>query len=340
MITETHLETLPKIPASAGLSFRPLRDAADYPALARIINAANLADHVEEVESVEEVANEFAHLANCDPATDVLVVEVDGSPVGFSRVWWRLGDSGERLYWHLAYLDPAWRRRGIGQALLAWNEARLRAIAAGHAQAGAAYFQVWTQDTAQGKNALLEQAGYRPVRYFHFMQRKGLDDLPAAPLPDGVELRPVEPGHLRKVWEAKEDAFADHWGHTPGTEADFQRWAGEPSNDLGLWAVTWDGERVAGTALGYIFAQDNEHYGFRRGEVYYVGVRRDLRGRGLGRALLVACLRLLRGRGMTEAVLGVDSDSPTGALRLYESAGFRTISQDRVLRKPFGPGGI
>jgi ribosomal protein S18 acetylase RimI-like enzyme len=59
------------------------------------------------------------------------------------------------------------------------------------------------------------------------------------------------------------------------------------------------------------------------------------RGHGLGRDLIVASLLALQRRGMTEAVLGVDSDSLTGALRLYETTGFRTIARDMVMRKPF-----
>ena len=35
-------------------------------------------------------------------------------------------------------------------------------------------------------------------------------------------------------------------------------------------------------------------------------------------------------RGMTEAALGVDSESLTGALRVYESVGFRAVRRDAI----------
>ena len=44
---------------------------------------------------------------------------------------------------------------------------------------------------------------------------------------------------------------------------------------------------------------------------------------GLTRALLLEGMRALRRRGCTHLVLGVDSQNPTGAMRLYESVGFR-----------------
>jgi ribosomal protein S18 acetylase RimI-like enzyme len=36
---------------------------------------------------------------------------------------------------------------------------------------------------------------------------------------------------------------------------------------------------------------------------------------------------------MTEAALGVDAENPSGALRLYESVGFRVVKQMGIYRK-------
>jgi predicted N-acetyltransferase YhbS len=94
------------------------------------------------------------------------------------------------------------------------------------------------------------------------MQRKGLDNLPEAPLPAGVELRPVQPEHLRLIWDAKEEAFADHWGHTLKSEADYQSWSNDPGHDFDLWIVAWDGDQVIGTSLSYIYPEDNARFGF------------------------------------------------------------------------------
>ena len=70
-----------------------------------------------------------------------------------------------------------------------------------------------------------------------------------------------------------------------------------------------------------------------RGLVDNLGVRRPWRKRGLGRALLVASLRGLRERGQTEVALGVDAENLSGALRLYESVGFRPIDHGMVMTK-------
>jgi mycothiol synthase len=333
----------PALPAVPGLVFRPLAGPEDYAAIADVVNAGNAADLIEETASAAELANDFAHQTAFDPQADGLVVEAAGRLVGYAHVWVRLTDSGEGLYRHRGFLRPEWRRRGIGAALWRWAEARLRAIAADPASswprppAGAPRcLEMVAEDTAPGKAALAERHGYQPVRYFFFMQRPNLDDLPAASLPAGLEWRPATPELQRAIWEAKEDAFAAHWGHTAKTESDYQAWAHSPLNEPGLWVVAWDPAlgQIAGISLNAVNEGDNARYGFKRGWVSSLGVRAPWRRRGLGQALLVESLRRLQVRGMTEAVLGVDAENPTGALRLYRGVGFQVLNQDAVFRKP------
>ena len=58
-----------------------------------------------------------------------------------------------------------------------------------------------------------------------------------------------------------------------------------------------------------------------------LGVVRDARGRGLAPALLTAVLRATQEAGLERVVLDVDTESPTGALGLYESVGFVPTSR-------------
>jgi ribosomal protein S18 acetylase RimI-like enzyme len=53
-----------------------------------------------------------------------------------------------------------------------------------------------------------------------------------------------------------------------------------------------------------------------------LGTRRGFRGRGLGRAMLLSGLSQLKQSGVETALLGVDSQNPSGALQLYKSVGF------------------
>ncbi|MCI0475658.1 MAG: hypothetical protein L0Y55_05380, partial [Anaerolineales bacterium] len=73
-------------PAILGLTFRRFRGPADYPAMVAILNACNVADHLDYINTVEEIAFVFAHLTNCDPARDMLFAEMNGETIAFSRV--------------------------------------------------------------------------------------------------------------------------------------------------------------------------------------------------------------------------------------------------------------
>ncbi|MEM9185548.1 MAG: N-acetyltransferase [Planctomycetota bacterium] len=62
----------------------------------------------------------------------------------------------------------------------------------------------------------------------------------------------------------------------------------------------------------------------RHGGIQNVGVVAEHRGRGLGRALLCAALLGFRQAGLRRAYLEVTAEN-AGAVRLYQSAGFRRI---------------
>ena len=78
--------SVPGAPAIAGLAFRRFRGEADYPVMGAILDACNVADRLDYINTVEEIAWVFAHLWNCDPVRDMLFAEVDGETVAFSRV--------------------------------------------------------------------------------------------------------------------------------------------------------------------------------------------------------------------------------------------------------------
>ncbi len=321
-----------------GLTLRRFRGTRDLPAMVSVVNRSEQADGMDYVLTIEQMANRFAHLTNTDPYQDLVLIEVSGELVGYNSVRWWQELEGTRIYFHYGFLLTEWRGRGIEEVMLDYGERRLRQIAASHPADVPRFFSTYAFKTQQDKIALLRRWGYEPVRHFYEMIRDGLDDLPPAPLPPGLEVRPVEPDQYRAIWEANEEAFRDHWGYGEKEEEDYQRWLGDPQLAPDLWQVAWDGDQIAGVALNSIDEEENAAYNRKRGYVEDLSVRRPWRGRGLGRALLVRSLALFRERGMTEAVLGVDTENPTGALRLYESVGFRPLKESASYRKPLQEG--
>ena len=111
---------LPGQPDIRGLRFRRFRGREDYPGMAAANQAARDAASIEEVISEASVANTYEHLVNCDPRTDLVIVERAERIVGYARVEWRDLTDGTRQYFSICLLHPTERGQGIGGALLAW----------------------------------------------------------------------------------------------------------------------------------------------------------------------------------------------------------------------------
>jgi GNAT superfamily N-acetyltransferase len=326
---------MPDAPAIDGLAFRLFRGESDYPHMVAIDNASFAAGGFEFVGSVEEMANEFAHSDRFDPARDVLLAEVDGQPVGYTNVNHSINDDGEQILWFGGFVLPEWRGMGIGTAFIRWNERRLREIAAEHPHAGPRYMQTWSARSMPDRTAFVADEGFDVVRYGYQMIRPLSEPIPGLPLPDGIEVRSVTVEHYRAIWEARNEAFRDHWGHREGTENDYQRFLSWPLAQPEYWQVAWDvaTNEVAGQVQVTIFARDNERFGLKRGFTDPIFVRRPYRKRGLAKALIARALRVLEEAGMEEATLFVDAQNPSGALKLYEDMGYRVYRETFTYRR-------
>lgn len=316
-----------------GLRFRPYAGEADLAEFVRIDNAESDADRLPERTTVEELAAHFSHAsASFDVARDVTLAELDGRVVAVAMRAAVDTTDGLREYRLDGMVDPAYRRHGIGGALLAENERLARELLALE-RPDFPVLGSWTGETQLGDSALLEAAGFERVRWFFDMVRPDLDDVPAIPLPDGLVIRPIDDSMARQVWKADIEAFADHWGGFDHSEEQLQRWLSSPSTDLSIWLVAFDGDEIAGGVINSIDAAQNEAMGYRRGWLSSVFTRRPWRRRGLARALIASSLALHRERGMTSAALGVDADNPSGALGLYEDMGFTVNYRASAWRK-------
>jgi mycothiol synthase len=330
---DTWLE-LEGAPSIEGLRFRrPRGDDGDYEATAELIAAANRVDEILWVPTARQLREEVESSTGIDPATDIVLAEIGGRVIGDAAVE-RVMRDGVATYEMNGHVHPDLRRRGIGRALLGVNLRRAIERAAAEPAGQVAIARSHVEETETGHRALMAAHGFEPIRWFFLMRRPTGAAVPDAPLPDGVELRPVTPDQHRTIFEAEREAFLDHWAAREQTEEDFQLTFGRSELDTNLWVVAWDGDEVAGVVQNWIWAEENAALGVARGWLEHISVRRPWRRRGLGRAITAESLRRLAAAGMTEAMLGVDADNPTGALGLYEGLGFEVDQRSQVYRRP------
>ena len=236
-------------------------------------------------------------------------------------------------------LDPSRDDDIAATWLIDWAVARARQALA-KAPAGASV--IHTQGAYQSLPQLigtLEDAGFSYARSFLRMMIE-MSELPPAPSwPDGIVVRPMVAGDDdRAAVAAIRDAFQDHWGHveTPFEEdlEEWKQWIHEDEDfDTDLWFLAMDGDEIAGFCQCYPVVGDDPKVGL----VDELGVRRPWRGRGIASALLQHAFRAFYQRGKPIVELGVDSQSPTGATRLYDKAGMVPVWANNVYEMELKP---
>ncbi len=316
------------------LVYRGFRGHTDFQLMVDIIEGSKDADGAEWATSVEQTTNDYKHLHNCDPYTDMVFAEVDGQTVGYGRCWWNEQLDGIRVYNFFAHLLPEWRNRGIRRTMLHKLETRLRQIASEHLSEQQKFLQAWSSDTETHWTDLLEDEEYEIVRYGLEMVRPDWENIPDCPIPEGIEIRSGTLAEWRQIWEAAREAFRDHWGAFEWSEEMFDRGEDDPTFYPPLWRVAWAGDEVAGGVLNFIDKSENEEYGRKRGYTETIFVRRPWRKQGLAQALIAHSFAALKEAGMEEAALGMDADNISGALHLYRKMGFQENKRFITYRKP------
>jgi len=271
-VTQIAVQDAPPVP---GIRFRHYRGEEDHPGMLRVYMAVHDHDGLEEVLTLDQLKLNYATLVNCDPERDMVLAEVDGEVVAYARVYWNALVDGGRSYENFGFVDPAWRRRGIGAALHRRNEARLREIAADHGDVAPKWLGSEGNDADLGNSALLLGNGYAAARFFYDMVAPSLEGIVVPTMPDGIEVRRVARDQYRTIWLASAEAFRDHWGQEEWTDADWTRFDADPDNaDPRFWRIGWAGDEVAGVVTTTVPVEENERFGRDRAYVANVSVRR------------------------------------------------------------------
>jgi mycothiol synthase len=262
-------------------------------------------------------------------ATDTRLVETGGQVVAWGRTWHNpSGVREERAYLDGA-VDPAHRGRGIGTALITWQVERateqLRAATATLPR----YLRAQAYDFEESAGRLYRRHGLMPVRYLDELLRP-LDDLPPVDPPPGIEVGGWQTSLSEEIRNMYNEAYVDNWGSTPLDRPAWEYELGSSGVRLDLSPLAIDGGRVIGASLNAHFPEDVEVTGRRDGWIHKLAVSRSHRGRGIASALIGASLAAFRGAGFDHAMLGVDTENPSGAHHLYQRLGFRPVARSIV----------
>lgn len=222
-------------------------------------------------------------------------------------------------------VEPAFRRRGLGRGLVEEGLAIERERGRPNLLVGA------LPDDVPGRAFLVATGFAYHSTLWDLDLPPGAAAAPPA-WPDGLAARTIDRTRDLPAFVALFNAaFADHATPLQLDQALIEEdWADSPFRDEDLLLL----EDASGALAGFS-ATEPKHTddGVEpRGEIWTIGVRPELQGRGLGRQLLRWGIGHLREAGVETVFLSVNARNPR-ALGLYESEGFvRTATRDRWAR--------
>jgi len=313
---------VPILPADLNLTYSPAA-VADAAELSELFNKIADADATPERLSERSMRHELE--SYFDPLEErALVVRDDGEAiVAYATVYSRRAESDEMRAYVNVYVTPEWRERGLEDSLTDW------AISVGtDALADAAvesrFVCAWLYKSQKEASARFAARGFTPVRHWWEMER--LLNLPIRTQPaDGFEVAPWTEEHDEAARLVHNAAFADHWGSTPIDQDDWKKqMIDNPSLIRDRSYVALAGGEVVGYATVEEYPEDWAAAGRKEAWIGALGVLRNWRKRGIATALLTRAMEAMRDAGLDAAMIGVDSDSPSGAQHIYRGVGFVT----------------
>jgi mycothiol synthase len=309
----------------------------DAPAIYELVAACSIAETGVVGATREEVRSSLERAA-ADSGVDVLVaLTTDDHLVAKATIAHR----GSNQFWVSTDIHPEHQGRGLGAYLLRWTEALMNKWGADAPSELRLTARQQISKTNMRARALVERNGYVAVRHSWRM----MIEMAAAPLlpswPDGVTVRTFLPGQdERAVYEASEEAFADHWDYVREDFEEYRQYFQSEDFDPALTFLAEQGHDIVGVALCQQREERSAEASVAMGWIDSLSVRRPYRRRGIALALMRHIFGEFYHRGLHRVALFVDAQSETGAVDLYRAAGMRPIREWVEYEKEMRPTGV
>lgn len=299
------------------MKIRPFRKGVDEEFYVRIFNAA-FSDYDDmrsvTLEEVRTIAD--APSFNLD---GLLFGEWDGQVAGMVQAQVEKQREEKKGFIGKLSVLPEFRRKRIARELLKTAIAVLR-------EDGMKIASTWAQTDRLVCTYLYESFGFKRVRTSSLMKRS-LDDSSIMEEKEPTNLREAqltEYEEIALINRLDNEAFKEHFNYRPVTV--------EETRCLLLKSPFWQHQKVwfamhEKQPIGYVVAgvdeRLNREKSAKHGWILNIGVLKPYRQRDVGTSLMLRAMSHLKAQGMEDALLYVDDQNPTHAIKLYEKVGFQ-----------------
>ncbi|MDR0946118.1 MAG: GNAT family N-acetyltransferase, partial [Bifidobacteriaceae bacterium] len=216
--------------------------------------------------------------------------------VGIMRAYgavhlWPEGDVANVVFY--GAVDPSWGGRGIGRALLAWQEGRARQMLSRVSGSGPARLSAYVEDVAADRRRLYVAAGFSQEMAYLRVRRDLAAPIPEPDFPEGIVVRHASEVSEASVLECHGRASGEAWGEGPPTALAWHRRWGEYKPEWSFVAI--DPAQGKDHVIGYVLARV-QLQAWSKGKrteasIHRLGVDPAYRRRGIGRALVTRALK-------------------------------------------------
>jgi mycothiol synthase len=298
------------------LKIRPFQKGEDEHVYVEVFNAA-FSDYDDMRAITLEEARTLANAPSFN-LDGLLFAEWDGQTVGMVLAHVDKNREEKKGFVQNLAVLPEYRGRGIAGELLKTAVAVLK-------EKGMTVASAWAQTDRLVCKHLYETFGFKRVRTSSLMKRILVDN---SPEPDeAAHLREAELGdeeEIALITRLENEAFKEHFNFRPVTvEETRYLLRGSPFwKSQKAWFATLD-NRAVGYVVAGIDERLNREKKARHGWILDIGVLKPYRQRDIGTTLMLRAMSHLKTQGMEDALLYVDDENPTHAMRLYEKVGFQ-----------------
>ncbi len=305
--------------------FRQFDTNTDVPRLVQLLAEIESVDHAGEDISIETLQAQLS-LPGHNPSQDRWVVTTsdnDEQLLGVGIAWKVPENKYADIY---VGVHPAWRKQGIGGALLQRLIARAQTLQAR---------DILASTDVQHRDAVdfLRKRAFSPIAAYTALQLANTTPVPQPVWPIGYSIRAYNPANdFPLLLDMYNRAFQGLWGHWEHVTAENLHGFMEGMNPAGISLLFTQAGEVVGTCHGETNMQQlSERRGKRTGYLDSPGVVPEQRANNLYLPLLLHAANWVCGQEPVDIEMESWGDDPQ-VLAQYQAVGFEKVQQQDIYR--------